>query len=126
MYSGNHQKHIGNQMRYSWAAPQDLANRWKSDDLRGRRVGVPKTINHEGHSGTRRKTCMVLQLSCDFPLGKGAADFPVVAEGIDYSADAPVVLLSYGIDFFGAGFYCASKNGIRVGDRQNDSNRDAA
>ena len=53
------------------------------------------------------------------------ADFPVVAEGIDYAAYAPVMLFSYWIDLFGASLDGASEDGIGIGHRQNDSNCNA-
>jgi hypothetical protein len=57
---------------------------------------------------------------------KRATDFPVMAEGIDYAADAPVVLFGDGIDFLGAGLHSTGENGVGVRYRQDDSDRDAA
>jgi len=48
-----------------------------------------------------------------------------MAEGIDYASDAPLVLLSDGIDFFGSCFYGSCEDGVGIGDGQDDSDGDA-
>jgi len=55
-----------------------------------------------------------------------AADFPVMTEGIDYAADAPVVLFGDGIDFLGASLHSTGENGVGVRHRKDDSDCDAA
>ena len=49
-----------------------------------------------------------------------------MAEGIDYAADAPVVLFAHRVNFLGAGFHSSREDGVGVRYRQDDSDRDAA
>lgn len=57
---------------------------------------------------------------------KRAADFPVVAEGIYYASDAPLVFLGHRVNFLGAGLHSAGKDSIGVRHRKDDSDCDAA
>ena len=55
-----------------------------------------------------------------------APDFPVMAEGIDYAADAPAVLFADGINLLGACANRARENGIGIGDCQDNSHCDSS
>ena len=55
-----------------------------------------------------------------------APDFPVMAEGIDYAADAPAVFFADGINLLGAGAHRARENRVGIGDGQDDSDCDAS
>jgi len=58
--------------------------------------------------------------------GEGTTDLPMVPKRIDDAAETPVMLFCHRIDFFRASLNCPSENRVRIGNRENDANRDAA
>src|SRR5215468_10693238 len=56
-------------------------------------------------------------------VGQWVADFPVKAEGIGYTSDAPAVSFADGIDLRGASFQSTGEHFIRIRNREYHSNR---